>query len=128
MRAHLPEIHAELSRIRCAWVPELIEYLALKLEASRGRAEAGAQRAAARSAATRARIVAALGVSPLDYDLDLLITVVKKRLGEDTLDARTIKAHLLEFRRERCITEPKCSRRCATVQASTKRGAQCRIR
>jgi acyl-CoA reductase-like NAD-dependent aldehyde dehydrogenase len=27
LRAHLPEIRAELGRIRCAWTPELIEFV-----------------------------------------------------------------------------------------------------
>lgn len=96
-------------------------FLELKLEASRGRAESGARNAAGRWAVNHERVRKALGVAPLDYSLEHLVTVVSVRMAGKPMQRRTIEAHLLAWREELSITEPKRTRRCATVNASTEK-------
>ncbi len=121
LREELPELLEAIKRGRVpAWARlPMAEYLQLSLEASRGRAEAAAQRSAERWAANHERVREALGSAPLNHRLGGLVAVVGKRLGKDTLRARAIRAHLLALRAESCVAEPKRQRNRGTVSNDT---------
>lgn len=95
----------ERGRVPADLRADVIAFLQLKLEARRGRADAGTHSAAARWAANHERVRQALGAAPLDYRLDGLVAVVHRRL-QGALGRRAIREHLVAMREKVGDTEP----------------------
>lgn len=120
LRAALPEICAVLKRTRRAWAPDVVEFLELALEASRGRGEGAARVSGERSALTRGRIRAVVGALPLSQPMHELVAVVRQRLDGRGWSAGkwTIEDELRVLRKEASESEPRPTAIRAKVRSS----------